>query len=203
SESGPLFGQVAREKKSPIQFADKIFKVLEARVEKNLLRVKLLDRRNNQEEKYELDLTGNYQAKNLLGVLITIEHFVNEGFIIEPEHIRAALKQVCKLTGFAGRWQVIEEKPMVIADTGHNEDGIKKVVENLKNIHYNKLHFVFGTVNDKDVSKILQLLPKEAEYYFVRSSVPRALDENELKSLAQKEKLSGKSFATVKEGLAQ
>ncbi|MGZ3901349.1 MAG: bifunctional folylpolyglutamate synthase/dihydrofolate synthase, partial [Bacteroidia bacterium] len=63
-------------------------------------------------------------------------------------------------------------------------------------------HFVFGTVNDKEVSKILSMLPREAEYYFVKASVPRALDEEQLMVQAAKMKLNGKSYPTVKEGLS-
>jgi dihydrofolate synthase/folylpolyglutamate synthase len=149
-----------------------------------------------------LDLTGIYQAKNLLGVLNTIEHVVKAGFIIEEDHIKKALQNVCALTGLAGRWQKLSEKPLIIADTGHNEDGIKQVLEHLKTLEFNKLHFVFGTVNDKEVGKILGLLPRDAHYYFVRSSVPRALDEKQLAAQATNLKLEVKSYNPVKDGFA-
>jgi dihydrofolate synthase/folylpolyglutamate synthase len=202
SETGPLFSQVAKDNRSPIEFADKIYKVISARLNSELLSVTVLNRRNNIETTYELDLTGIYQAKNLLGVLNTIEHVVKAGFIIEEDHIKKALQNVCALTGLAGRWQKLSEKPLIIADTGHNEDGIKQVLEHLKTLEFNKLHFVFGTVNDKEVGKILGLLPRDAHYYFVRSSVPRALDEKELAAQATKLKLEGKSYNTVKDGIA-
>lgn len=201
SESGPLFNQVAKDLKAPIEFADKIYKVVSSNVEKGFLNVKVLNRRSNAESDYSLDLTGTYQLKNLLGVLNAIDHITRAGFIIEDNNIKTALKHVKEITGLAGRWQTISEKPLIIADTGHNEDGIKNVIENLKSITYSKLHFVFGTVNDKDVTKILALLPKDAEYYFVKASVPRALNSEELKSLALKLKLNGKNFNTVAEGL--
>ncbi|MCW3077006.1 MAG: dihydrofolate synthase [Bacteroidetes bacterium] len=202
SETAPLFMQIARENKSPIEFADKVYKVLSARSSGEFLSVTVLNRRDNSETTYDLDLTGFYQTKNLLGVLNTIEHVVKAGFMIEPEHIKIALQKVCSLTNLAGRWHKISEKPLIIADAGHNEDGIRQVVEHLKTLSFNKLHFVFGTVNDKEVSKILSLLPKEACYYFVKSSVPRALGEKELLEQALKFKLEGKSFASVKEGIS-
>lgn len=202
SETGPLFNQVAKDQKAPIEFADKIYKVTSSKIVNSLLQATVLSKRDNSETVYELDLTGSYQLKNLLGVLDTLDHISKAGFIIEPSNIKDALKKVKQLTGLEGRWQTLSEKPLMIADTGHNEDGIKQVLENLKNIQYNKLHFVFGTVNDKDVSKILGLLPKDAEYYFVKASVPRALENNELEVLAKKTKLSGKSFATVAEGMS-
>jgi len=201
SESGPIFMQVAKEQKSEIKFADKIFKVKESKVDNGIQKITVVDRRDNSDTIYELDLTGKYQSKNLFGVLLTVEQLIKSGYIIEQQNILSALKKVCQITGFAGRWQILGEKPLMIADTGHNEDGIKQIVENLKEIKYKKLHFVFGAVNDKDVSKILNLLPIEAEYYFVKASVPRALNENELLEQAKKIKLSGKSYGDVKLGI--
>lgn len=201
SESGPLFGAKARELKAPLDFADKIYKVNGAKLIDGMLHVTVMHKSKNSTEVYELDLTGNYQTKNLLGVLNVVEYIIKAGFIIEPGDIKNGLKQVIKLTGLAGRWQTLSKKPLVIADTGHNEDGIKQIIENLKTIRYKQLHFVFGTVNDKEVVKILELLPKEAVYYFVKASVPRALNENELMEQAKKIKLNGKSYSTVKSGI--
>jgi dihydrofolate synthase/folylpolyglutamate synthase len=201
SESGPLFNAVAKENKTAVEFADKTFKVIGSDLKDGLLSVSVLRRSNGAEEVYELDLIGNYQTKNLLGVLATIEQIINAGFLIEPDATKQALKQVTKLTGLAGRWQTLNEKPLIIADTGHNEDGIKQVIGNLKTIKCNHLHFVFGAVNDKEVTKILNLLPKEATYYFVKASVPRALDENELMEQAKKVKLNGKAYSNVKTGI--
>ena len=90
---------------------------------------------------------------------------------------------------------------MIIADTGHNEDGIKEVLQNLQRYTYKKLHFVLGVVNDKDISSILKLLPKDAHYYFCKASIPRALDEKELSIHAKKFGLEGKTFKTVAEAL--
>jgi dihydrofolate synthase/folylpolyglutamate synthase len=201
SESGPVFNAFAKEKRAPIEFADKIYKVKEITRKDKCLEIILLNRKTGAEEKYELDLTGNYQAKNLMGVLRVISQLIETGFVIEEMNVKQGLRQVRRLTGFAGRWQRLNEKPLIIADTGHNEDGIKQVVENLKDLKFEQLHFVFGTVNDKSVSKILELLPKEAKYYFVKASVPRALDAKELCTQAKKFRLKGEAFNTVEEGL--
>ncbi|MEI6021776.1 MAG: cyanophycin synthetase, partial [Bacteroidota bacterium] len=92
-------------------------------------------------------------------------------------------------------------QPKIIADTGHNEDGIKQVIEHLKHMQFHQLHFVFGAVNDKDITKILLLLPKDAQYYFVKANIPRAFDPNELLQLAHQSKLKGKAYNTVESGL--
>lgn len=201
SETGPLFNAIAKELKSPIEFADKNYKILESSLTDKFLQLKVLNKKTEQTENYDLDLKGNYQGKNLLGVLNVLDFIEKAGFIIEPENVKAALKQVAKLTGLMGRWQQLNDKPFIIADTGHNEDGILQVIENLKAIDYTNLHVVFGTVNDKDITKILALLPKKATYYFVKANIPRALDETELQTQGQKLKLNGKAYPTVEKGL--
>jgi dihydrofolate synthase / folylpolyglutamate synthase len=200
SETAHIFSNLARELKSHLEFADKNFRILEHRIVKGLMYVKVLNKDNDQQTEYELDLTANYQLKNLLGVLNILEYIEKAGYIIEQENVKKALKQVCKLTGLSGRWQKLSDKPLVIADTGHNEDGIRHVLDNLSSVDYANLHVVFGTVNDKEVDKILHLLPKKASYYFVKANIPRALDENELCSQAHKLKLHGKSYPTVEAG---
>ncbi len=198
SETGPLFNAVAKDLKTTVQFADKNYKVIDHKLKDGFLNTTILNKLTNATINLELDLTGTYQLKNVLGVLNTLNEIEKAGFIIEETDIKKGLKQVVRTTGLEGRWQTISQKPLIIADTGHNEDGIKNVIANLKTVNYAHLHFVFGTVNDKDVSKILELLPKEATYYFTKANIPRALDENELFEKAQKLKLKGKSFSNVR-----
>lgn len=201
SESAPVFSARARELRAPLEFADKNYKILSSSNVGSKRQVKLLNKQSETEENYLLDLTGNYQTKNLLGVLNLLSFLEKSGFVLEPENVQKALQQVVKLTGLQGRWQTLGEKPLIIADTGHNEDGIRQVLSNLETLNFNALHYVFGAVNDKDVSKILGLLPKKANYYFVRANIPRALDEQELKRLAAPFKLTGNAYPTVAEGL--
>jgi dihydrofolate synthase/folylpolyglutamate synthase len=196
-----VFSTIAKELKAPIEFADKVFKIVKTEYKKSLQNITVLNKKTNVSQTYELDLLGSYQAKNLLGVLSTLEILHQKGFIIELNDIIDALKSVHETTGIQGRWQIIQNKPLIIADTGHNEDGIKEVLENLKRYDYKKLHFVLGVVNDKDVTKMLSILPKEAIYYFCKASIPRAMDEKELEKLAKKINLKGKVYSTVPEAL--
>ena len=198
-----VFNTKAQQVKAPIEFADKNFRVLSTAYQNNLLHLELLHKKDNTKHQYEIDLVGTYQIKNVLGVLNTIHILKEKGFLIEDHAVTSALKQVQKLTGLQGRWQTLSEKPLVIADTGHNEDGIKEVLENLKRYTYKQLHIVLGVVNDKDITKILKLLPKDATYYFCKASIPRALDENELMDKAKKVGLQGTSYKTVALALAK
>ena len=201
SESASIFSARARELRAPIEFGDKNYRILSSKKTGDKMDVRLLNKKTAVEESYLLDLTGNYQLKNLLGVLNLLGFIEKSGFMIEPENVHKALQQVVKLTGLQGRWQTLGEKPLIIADSGHNEDGIKQVLNNLETLQYDELHFVFGAVNDKDITKILSLLPKTARYYFVRAAIPRAMDEQELKKSAAPFKLNGSAYASVAEGL--
>ena len=96
-----------------------------------------------------------------------------------------------------GRWQVLNEKPKVVCDTGHNEDGLRLVMEQLQKEHYIQLHIVLGVVNDKDLASILPLFPTDAIYYFCRPRVPRGLDASLLRVRAMEFGLMGEEYISV------
>lgn len=125
-------------------------------------------------------LKGRYQEKNLPGVLAAVLMLIELGYEIPDEAVKEGIAHTTELTGLKGRWQVIRERPLTICDTGHNEAGIRAVLDQLRDLPHQRLHFVIGMVNDKDISKILNLLPKDAVYYFCQAHIPRALDAREL-----------------------
>lgn len=149
----------------------------------------------------KLDLSGIYQLKNLATVLSAVKELKKNGFVILDEHIQTALQQVKSLTGLMGRWQTLSLSPLVIADTGHNEDGIREVLKNIAAQPHQNLHMVIGMVKDKDISKVLQLLPKTGTYYFCQPDIPRAKPLNELEEEAKRYGLSGSAYPSVKEAL--
>jgi len=153
-------------------------------------------------EKYsnlQCELTGFYQQKNIATVLCATDILNTKGFNLSEEIIRTGIKNVVTQTGLLGRWQVLSIQPLVIADTGHNEAGIKEVLNQIRHTPHDQLHFVLGMVNDKDISKILQLLPKDAIYYFCKAQIPRALDAGELALQAKNAELKGEVFGSVAE----
>jgi dihydrofolate synthase/folylpolyglutamate synthase len=99
----------------------------------------------------------------------------------------------------AGR--TLTEKPLTICDTGHNPEGIQEVLQNIASVDYKHLHFVIGMVNDKDITKVLNMLPKDATYYFCKPDIPRGLDAENLKLKAESIGLPGSTYASVKEAL--
>jgi dihydrofolate synthase / folylpolyglutamate synthase len=148
-----------------------------------------------------LDLTGTYQLKNIKTVLSSVENIKQLGFKISDENIKTALRLVKTLTGLHGRWEVLSRNPLTICDTGHNPDGIAEVLKSIASIPYGKLHFVMGVVNDKDISKILNMLPKEATYYFCKPDIPRGLDAESLKLKAESFGIIGQTYNSVRDAL--
>ncbi len=147
----------------------------------------------------QLDLPGSYQLNNLRTVLTAVDELRNQGFNITNQHITAALKQVKTLTGLHGRWEVLCHKPLTICDTGHNPEGIAEVIKNIASVKYEHLHFVIGMVNDKDISKVLSMLPTDATYYFCRPDIPRGLEAESIKQQAASFGLQGEAYGSVKE----
>ncbi|GHT33243.1 folylpolyglutamate synthase [Bacteroidia bacterium] len=144
-----------------------------------------------------IGLLGDYQQKNLTTSLTAVQLLNENGFIIPEKAVQEGFADVVKITGLRGRWQVLQNKPLTIADIGHNEAGIACVVSQLQKLPCKRLHIVFGVVNDKDLSTILPLLPTDAQYYFTKADILRALSETELQTQAEKFGLQGVAYSTV------
>ncbi len=148
-------------------------------------------------KQYPSDLKGNYQKKNILTVLRTIDILQKMGWDITATVIAKGLTNVVLNTGLLGRWQILQESPKVICDTAHNTDGLGFVIKQLLSENYENLHIVLGVVSDKDLETILPLFPIEAKYYFTRPGISRGLDEKELRKKASKYNLIGKNYDSV------
>ena len=142
----------------------------------------------------KLDLTGIYQRLNIMPVLKTVERLRERGWNIPDRAVYSGLSRVKELTGLLGRWQVLGANPLIVCDTGHNEDGIRMVVEQIRQTPYRQLHVVFGVVADKDPERVLALMPEEAVYYFCRADLPRAMDAGILREKAAVAGLSGDAY---------
>lgn len=147
------------------------------------------------------ELGGDYQQKNTNTLLSAINILRGKGFTITEESLRKGFTNVCKLTGLMGRWQKIQDNPRVICDAGHNIGGIKYITEQLARVDCRELRIVFGMVNDKDITSVLKMMPKNAEYYFTQASIKRAMPADDLKNMAERFGLLGNSHPNVKEAL--
>lgn len=176
TETAPVFKEIASKKAAKIIFAESIV-----------------------DEKYKTDLLGNYQQKNINGVIATLMEL--KKFKVKEKHIVTGLRNVVKNTKLLGRWQQLDVHPTIIADTAHNKEGLTIVIGQLKQQQYNKLHIVLGFVKDKNLGLVLHLFPKEAVYYFCCPKIERGLLVEELKKSATDFELRGNTYTSVKEAL--
>ena len=149
------------------------------------------------EEMVRTPLLGIYQRKNMTTVLSAVKELRHLGYHIPREVMRHGIEHTLDQTHLMGRWQQLRETPYVVCDTGHNVGGIQYVVRQLESMPCKTLRIVFGMVGDKDVSHVLELLPKHAVYYFTKANSKRAMPEDKLMELAKQKGLTGTSYATV------
>jgi len=190
-ESKTVFGTTAKIHNSPIYFAENDLVV--NCIEDSIIEMKIAV--NNK--LYRTGLTGKYQLKNIATVIKSVEVLQNIGFSISENAIACGLQNVIQITGFMGRWQSFGSNPPIFVDTAHNFAGIFELVQHVKSLKYNVLHLVFGMVNDKDISKILQILPPSATYYFTNANIARALPAKQLMLEANNAGLNGNMFESV------
>lgn len=174
-ETRPVFVQHAKAKNAPLFFAEK--RKLPATTASGL--------------------KGRYQLKNIRTALAAVEVLQQSGIAVSAKAIRQGVKNVAENTAFIGRWMIKGKRPLIIFDSAHNEAGINMLKQELKKLKYRQLHFVYGTVSDKDYTKVLKLLPKEAVYYFCKANIPRGLNAQELKTAAHNVGRKGNAYPTV------
>ena len=172
-ETRPVFENKAKEMDAPIFFAEEIDK--------------------SECDQYEFELKGSYQKKNLRTILCATKRLP----FIHPEHIQQGLTNVCKNTGLMGRWQTLSTNPLIICDTGHNVGGWKYLAPQISSVPCDRLHIVFGMVDDKDIRNVLSMLPKNAVYYFTQANNHRAIPAQQVGELAKEYGLSGNTYPTV------
>ena len=155
---------------------------------------------DNDASDYEFELKGYCQDKNKKTILAAAELLKKE-FDIKEENIVEGLKNVVELTSLMGRWQKLSSAPLIIADTGHNVAGMQYIVSQITDIKASTKRLVIGMVGDKDITSMLNLLPKDAIYYFCNAQIPRALPAEELKAKASEFGLKGNAYPSVAEAL--
>lgn len=200
-ETLPVFQQKATGKHAELILAPQLFEVQNSEVVDCGLRYfSIKSLKHNNLIKLKFDLTGNYQQKNIVTILAAIE-VLKKQFVISDNHIAYALPQVTTKTGLKGRWQILQQSPLIVADIAHNAAGIEQVTNFIKEIQHQKLHIVFGAVNDKDINSILKFMPQNAHYYITAPSVPRALPEEQLYKIFTTAGFCGNKYKTVENAI--
>lgn len=166
NETRKVFEKEAKLKNAPIYFASTIDDIPEL----------------------DSDLKGNYQVHNKKTAYQSLQLLKNH-FSIADDNVIKGFLSVEKNTGLKGRWTVLSEKPLIVADTAHNKNGLEIVMTQVRQQKFDKLFMVFGVVNDKDIDSILPYLPKNAEYFVAKPNVPRGLE-----AVILKDKLTANGF---------
>lgn len=178
-----VFETKARETMSPILFADEL-----------------------RHAPIESQLKGLCQEKNTQTILTALDVLRGTDTSCSATHtlhitgndIKNGFSHVCDLTGLKGRWQVLTHEPLTICDTGHNVGGWEYLSRQLEDTP-GTLHIVIGMVGDKDVRKVIDLLPKRATFYFTQASVQRAMPAEQFAEIAREAGLNGTVYANVAE----
>ena len=196
-----VFSKKATDENAPLTFADQKRMITDFKYKNHLLEVEVDEHHHDERHIYQLDLPGFYQTRNLLTALETISVYNEKNPPITSTIIKTALRQVKHLTHLHGRWELIHRSPDVIVDVAHNEDGFRQLLAQLEWMEFENLHIVLGLVKDKDIERILVLLPAYARYYFTNAAIPRALPATDLKFRANALQLEGDQFENVNDAI--
>lgn len=197
AETRSVFEHKAHEVEAPILFAEDNKEVLSSEFS-DLYGHKLRHYTTRSFGDIYGELTGECQIKNANTILCAL-HSLSKIFSVTHEDITYAFEHVCEMTGLRGRWQMLQEHPTIICDTGHNTGGWQYLAHQLAQIATsgNKLHIVFGMASDKDIERVMSTLPHEACYYWTKASVKRATSEQTIANIATKYDLHGKTYSNV------
>lgn len=199
----PVFSRAASANDSQLVHAGDLFAVTDCGTENGLRRVEVRRHEDGTVAEYRLSLLGDYQLKNLPGILAVVSILRRNGWNIPFQALERALSRVQENTGLRGRWQVLDQKPLIICDTGHNPAGMREIVSQLKTYSYRQLWWVLGMVSDKDHGSILELLPRDARYIATQPRLPRALPYGDLCALLQAGGFEASPCQTVEQAVEE
>jgi dihydrofolate synthase/folylpolyglutamate synthase len=188
---------------SPLFYAESHWDMVRVKQEGRYQYYKAVDKVRQAMYSICTDLTGNYQAHNIKTILTATEQLSFMGFTLTMENTIAALANVKGLTGLMGRWDWLQEQPIIICDVAHNPAGLTEVMHQWQQLTATRKHIVLGFVKDKDVTEALALFPKDATYYFCNAQILRALPAAELQERATAMGLNGEAYPTVTEAFAK
>jgi dihydrofolate synthase / folylpolyglutamate synthase len=202
-EINVVLREKAKKEGAPLSMASKLLKSTVCGVKDGLLSVDITAVPSGKMlfPGLKLDLSGTYQQKNILGVLAAKDALVAKGWDLPDDKVREALSSVGALTGLKGRWQLLQRNPTVYADTAHNVAGLQETIRQFGSLSCKVRRFVLGFVGDKDITAMLDLLPKDGVYYFCQPSNVRALKASKLRDMASKAGLAGSVHDDVNKAL--
>ena len=203
-ETQMVFISRAKELHAPILFADQLYEVTEQIHCDDCQQFKVRSRMDGETFTLELDLQGDYQRLNLLTALTTLDVLNGAGGLQIPQAaVRQGLAQAARSTGLRGRWQILDRQPLTVCDTGHNEGGLSETLAQIARQTYRKLYMVLGFVSDKEIDRVLPMMPREAHYLFTQAPIERAMPAQELSQRAAAYGLQGETIPHVQQAVTR
>jgi dihydrofolate synthase/folylpolyglutamate synthase len=197
-ETERVFFEHSVHKRATLYYAETLWELVKTKEDNQYQYFKAIHTGHREMHDLVTDLKGIYQSHNIKTVLAAVEILNANGALqINLQTSIDALRNVKKLTGLHGRWEVIQEKPLIIIDVGHNIAGMGEVMRQWKNVNAAKKNIVVGFVKDKDISDVLKLFPKDSNYFFCNAQLPRALPAAELQAQATDAGIKGEAYPTV------
>jgi dihydrofolate synthase/folylpolyglutamate synthase len=202
-ETEKVFFEQSIHKQSTLFYADAMWDVVKIKQDATHQYYKAVNRAQREMFDLACDIQGSYQKHNLKYVLAAVDVLNSgQGLPIEKVHITTALANVKKLTGLRGRWDILQQQPLIVADVAHNPAGIEEVISQWQKVPAAQKHILIGFVKDKDVEKVLGYFPEDAIYYFCNAQIPRALPAQSLAELATAKGLIGNVYNSVAEAVS-
>ncbi|MCB0686765.1 MAG: bifunctional folylpolyglutamate synthase/dihydrofolate synthase [Saprospiraceae bacterium] len=203
-ETTSVFIEKARELHAPIFFADELITLNGTAWKSDHFITNVEVRDDGDLNELRVGLLGPFQETNIRTVLAAINVLCDRKDVcVSEESLRQGCSMVTRMTRMQGRWQKLRQNPLVIADSGHNVDGLRLSMSYLDKVSKSQLRVVFGISRDKDVQEMLALLPKDAIYYWCAADLPRSLPSGDLEELGNKLDLTGLAFDSVAQALEE
>jgi dihydrofolate synthase/folylpolyglutamate synthase len=201
SEISDIFLEKANENKATIQFAKEDIRLV--KVSKSQTLELDIKSRHFGDLKIYSPYLGSYQINNILGVLAWCSQLDSLRIInFNKEKVELGIKNSRINTQLKGRFEIISNNPKIVADTAHNESGIRLLMDQVKTELTGELWIILGMVADKDLDLVLKILPPNAHYFFCESNNPRSLKAASLLLMAQKIGLMGTIIENVNQAIA-
>ena len=193
TETSPVFETKAKAEDAPITFAEDLPEVISSEPCHDAKGGRNYVTRNFGS--FHGELGGDYQTRNTNTILCALRELNDPRITLDTIH--KGFSTVSDSTGLTGRWQIINQHPLVICDTGHNVGGWQYLAPQINSIPCEQLRMVFGMVDDKDISSVMTLLPKDAVYYWAQATSRRAIPSSKVKDLGYQHQLQGNDCGSV------
>jgi dihydrofolate synthase/folylpolyglutamate synthase len=177
---------------SRIAAADNVFQITDILTEKACY------------DNLRIPLLGKYQASNIKVAISALECLQSKGIVIPASAVRRGFEHVHRLTGIRGRFEVLQHRPFIILDVGHNPEAVSATADSLRGIAYRKLILVFGVMKDKDYRSMIRILAAlKPAVFAVQPATERALSAAIIADIFRKLNCQVRSCPGVAEGIRQ